>query len=181
MTRGLLLARDGFVESHLEYAYHRLREDAVLVDVTAPDGGAVRGDQGTTWDAVPIDELPAGQRYDLGVVPGGERPERYPDDATRRWLVEHVADGGILCAVGDGLAVLVASGVVAGRLVTGPEGAHPDLEAADAVPTGEAVTVDGPIVTVRDTDALPFGIAATLGNVAIPQGPAAQASERPYW
>lgn len=181
MTRGLLLVRDGFVESHLEYAYHRLREDAVLVDVASPDGGTVRGDRGSQWDSVTVDELPDGRRYDLVVVPGGTGSDLPDDDATGRWLAEHVAGGGVVCTVADAVRLLVAIDAVAGRMVTGPDDAKADLEAAGAIHTGEAVTVDGPLVTVRDTEALPFGIAATLGNVAIPQGSAAEARERPFW
>ena len=57
MTRGLLLAADAVAGTQFEYAYHRLREDAVLVDVASPDGGPVRDDHGTTWESVPVADL----------------------------------------------------------------------------------------------------------------------------
>lgn len=180
MTRGLILAQEGVSDSHLEYAYHRLREDAVLVDVASPEGGEIRGDREHRWETIPVGELPAVGTYDLVIIADGDDPERLArDDATYRWLSEYLETGGIVCAIAGGVKLLAAIDAIEGRLVTGPPEIRAELEAA--VPTDEAVTVDGPIVTVRDTDALPFGIAATLGNVAIPQDQAAEASERPHW
>lgn len=182
MTRGLILATEGVADSHLEYAYHRLREDAILVDVASSGGGTIRGDRGTRWDTVRVASLPAGRRYDLVVLPGGDAAAGLVDDGTtREWLVEYLDAGGIVCALADGVRCLVAIGALRGRLVAGPSERRAEIEAADATPTGEAVTVDGPFVTVRDTEALPFGIAAALASVAIPQDAASDASERPAW
>lgn len=182
MTRGLILAAPGYAESHLEYAYHRLREDAVLVDVASPDGGTIRGDRGGEWAAVGVEELLAGRRYDLVVVPGGGAPAALiADDATRDWLAAYLRSEGIVCAVAEGLRLLVELEAIEGRLVTGPDGLRAAAEAAGATFTEESVTVDGPFVTVRDTAALPFGVAAALASVAIPQGRASEAAERPAW
>lgn len=182
MTRGLLLAADDVADVHLEYAYHRLREDAVLVDVAAPDGGEVRTDRGGTRAAVAFDDLPPARRYDLVVVPGGGAANRLADDeATRRWVGSHLDAGGVVCAIADGVQLLLALDVLDGRLVAAPGSLRDDLEAAGARATGEAVTVDGPLVTVRDTESLPFGVAATLDSVVIPQDPASEARERPHW
>lgn len=182
MTRGLLLVADGYSTTHLEYAYHRLREDAVLVDVAAPGGGTARSDRGGGRDAVPVDGLPAERRYDLVVIPGGRSPEGLAaDGSTRRWLEEHLDGGGVTCAVAGGVRVLLELGALDGRTATGPPALRDELAAAGAIPTAESVTVDGTIVTVRDTDALPFGVAAALASVAIPQDPATLARERPNW
>lgn len=182
MTRGLILGADGVSDSHLEYAYHRLREDAVLVDIASPDGGVIRGQRGGQWDTVRVGELPPDRAYDLVVIPGGDAPaELATDGSIRRWLPQYIGGDGIVCAVAEGVRVLLGMGTLEGRLATAPASMRADLERAGARPTGESVTVDGPFVTARDTDALPFAIAATLGNVAIPQGPAAEASERPHW
>lgn len=182
MTRGLVLVADGVDDTHLEYAYHRLREDAVLVDVATPDGGPVRTANGRNRDTTALTALPPARRYDLVVVPGGEAPAALADDSAPRSRLEaQLEAGGVVCAIGAGVELLLAMDVLSGRLVAGPPSSDEALAAAGAQPTGEAVTVDGPLVTARDTEALPFGIAAALAAVAIPQDPAGEAAERPVW
>lgn len=182
MTRGLILTGDGYAGTQLEYAYHRLRENAVLVDVASPGGGPVRSDRGSEWESTALSELPPERRYDLVVIPGGDAPTRLADDAAvREWLAEYLDAGGIVCGVGEGVVLLADVGILDGRMATGPASERERLSSAGAIPTDEAVTIDGTIVTTRNTDALPFGIAAGLGSVAIPQDPASVAVERPHW
>lgn len=182
MTRGLVLAAARFAESQLEYAYHRLREDAVLVDVASAGGGPVRGDRGSEWETVAVADLDDRRRYDLVVIPDGEGVDGLAaDEPTARFLSAHLDAGGVVCAVAAGVLPLADAGALDGRMVTGFEGGDDELAAAGMAVTGEAVTIDGTVVTVRDTDALPFGVAATLGSVAIPQDPASRAVERPHW
>lgn len=181
MARGLLLAAEGVADVQLAYAYHRLREDAVLVDVASIGGGQVRGDCGTEWETVAVADLDAARRYDLVVIPDGPSVDRLAADGkTAAFLEAHLDAGGVVCAIAAGALPLSVAGVVEDRLVTGFDG-DDELAAAGAVRTGEAVTIDGRIVTVRDADALPYGIAAAIGSVAIPQDPAAVATERPRW
>lgn len=180
MARGLLLATSGFSEPQLEYAYHRLREDAVLVDVASPGGGTISGDRGAEWETIAVSDIDERRRYDLVVFPGGV--DGLADhEPTAELLSAHLEAGGVVCAVADGARVLASLGALDGLLVTGYPGGDGELAAAGAVPTEEAVTVDGTVVTVRDSEALPFGIAAALGSVAIPQDPASVAVERPHW
>lgn len=182
MTRGLLLVADGVDETQFDYAYHRLREDAVLVDVAAPGGGPVTTTYGHRRDARPIDDLDPARRYDLVIVPGGGVADRLAgDDGARQHLADHYAADGVVCTVGEGVRVLVELDLLADRLATGPGALVEAVDAAGARPTDEAVTVDGPLVTVRDTDALPYGIAAALGNVVIRQDHADAARDRPAW
>lgn len=182
MTRGLILADDGYARTQLEYAYHRLREDAVLVDVASPGGGPIDGDGGGDWETTAISDLPPGRRYDLVVIPGGDAPDRLVEDSSvQQWLIDYLDAGGIVCTIGEGVVLLSAVGALDGRMVTGPSSERERLESTGATTMDEAVTIDGTIVTARNTDALPFGIAAGLGSVAIPQDPASVAVERPHW
>lgn len=182
MPRGLVLIADGVDGTHLEYAYHRLREDAVLVDVATPGGGPVRTAVGASRDATALADLPPARRYDLVVIPGGEAPAALAEwSETRSRLTAQLEANDIVCAIATGVELLLVLEVLPGRLVTGPATLEAERQAGDAEPTGEAVTVDGPLVTVRDTAALPFGIAAALASVAIPQDPASEAAERPVW
>lgn len=181
MARGLLLAADGVDASHLEYAYHRLREDAVLVTVASPGGGTIEALDGRTWsDTAPIDDL--SREFDFVIVPGGSAPEQLRlDDAAVEWLRQYEREGGIVGVIGHGVQMLANVDALVGRTVTGPPELRVDIENAGATYTGESVAVDGTLVTARGTAALPFFLSATMNNALIPQDPASQAQERPHW
>lgn len=183
MTRGLIVTSDGFSDVQLEYTYHRFREDAILTDVASPAGGDIEGRRGHIQpNTLSIEELDDRPTYDLVVVPGGEAPERLvAEPAVLEWLSEYARGNGILGAIDDGIRALISIDVLDGRTVTGPAELRAELEAAGAIWTDEEVTVDGTFVTARGTDALPFYVAATIGNLSIPQDPAAKAMERPHW
>ena len=181
MTRGLLLVADGADDTHVAYAYHRLREDAVLVDVATPAADAVDV-EAIDRPAVPLAELPRARRYDLVVVPGGPAASGLAasGDAVD-WLATYLNGDGVVCAIAEGVRALLEAGVADGRLLAAPASLEADVRAAGAEPSGEAVTVDGTVVTVAGTAGLPFGISAALGSVVIPQDRAAHARERPSW
>lgn len=181
MARGLLLAADGVDASQLEYAYHRLREDAVLVTVASPGGGSVEAQDGRVWnDTTAISSL--SREFDFAIVPGGAAPERLrlSDDAVG-WLRRYVREDGIVGVIGHGVQLLASIDALVGRTVTGPPELRVDIENAGAVYTGDSVAVDGAFVTGRGTAALPFFLSATMNNALIPQDPVDQAQERPHW
>lgn len=181
MARGLLLTADGVDASQLEYAYHRLREDAVLVTVASPGGGDIVAQGDRTWsDTTPITTL--SREFDFVIVPGGAAPERLRllDDAVG-WLKRYDRDGGVIGVLGHGVQLLASIDALVGRTVTGPPELRIDVENAGASYTGESVAVDGTLVTGRGTAALPFFVSATMNTALIPQDPAGQARERPHW
>lgn len=185
MARGLILTAEGYDETQVEYAYHRLREDAILASIASPSGGNVAGVRGNVRrDTVAIDGLDAGAAYDFVVVPGGRAPERLRlnDDAVA-WLREFERAGGIVGVIGHGIQMLASIDVLEGRSVTGPPELAVDIKNAGAAYTGEKVAVDGRLVTARGTPALPFFIAATISNMLIPQDPVGTpgGGERPHW
>lgn len=181
MTCGLIVTADGFDNVQLRYAYYRLREDAVLVDVASPDGGRISGESDASWDGtIPIDALD--REYDLLVVPGGSAAEHLSrDGATTGYLREAFDAGTIVAAVGTGVGVLGEAGLLEGRTVTGPPDLEPGIKRTDGVPTDEAVAVDGRLVTAQGASCLPFLFPAVLNNVVVPQSPAEHARERPSW
>lgn len=185
MARGLILTAEGYDETQVEYAYHRLREDAILASVASPSGGDIAGVSGGTWrSTAAVDDLDAGTTYDFVVVPGGRAPERLRlDDDAVAWLREFERAGGIVGVIGHGVQLLVSIGALKGRSVTGPPELAVDVENAGAAYTGEEVAVDGRLVTARGTAALPFFVAATISNTLIPQDPVGTpgAGERPHW
>lgn len=181
MARGLLLTADGVDASQLEYAYHRLREDAILVTVASPSGGEIEAQDGRRWtETTPVTAL--SRDFDFVIVPGGAAPERLrlSEDAIG-WLRRYEREGGIVALIGHGVQLLASIGVLADRTVTGPPELRVDIENGGATYTGESVAVDGMLVTSRGTAALPFFVSATINNALIPQDPAGQAQERPHW
>jgi protease I len=181
MARGLLLAADGVDASQLEYAYHRLREDAILVTIASPGGGKIEAESGATWsETTPITGL--SQEFDFVIVPGGAAPERLrlSSDAVG-WLRRHEAEGAIVAVLGHGVQLLASAGILGGRTITGPPELQVDIENGGATYTGESVAVDGTLVTGRGTAALPFFVSATISSALIPQDPASKAQERPHW
>lgn len=181
MARGLLLTADGVDASQLEYAYHRLREDAILVTVASPSGGEIETRNGRTWtDTTPVTAL--SNEFDFAIVPGGSAPERLrlSEDAVG-WLRRYEREDGIVALIGHGVQLLASIGALAERTITGPPELRIDMENGGATYTGESVAVDGTLVTGRGTAALPFFVSATINNALIPQDPAGQAQERPHW
>lgn len=183
MARGLILIAEGYDETQVEYIYHRLREDAILTSIATPAGGDVIGARGNIWsDTVPVDHLDSGASFDFVIVPGGSAPEhlRLIDDAVV-WLSEFEHADRVIGVIGRGVQLLASIDILDERAITGPPELAIDLENAGAAYTGEEVAVDGRLVTARGTSALPFFVAATISNSLIPQDPAVNAEERPFW
>lgn len=183
MARAAILTTDGVDETHLEYVYYRLREDAVLTSVATPDGSPPTGIGGRTWeDAVPVSDLETRDAYDFVIVPGGRAPERLRrSESAIDWLRAYHHHDGIVGVIGHGVQLLASIDALEGRTVTAPPEVAIDVENAGAIVTDEAVAVDGRLVTARDTAALPFFVSATMSNALIPQDPAQEAQERPHW
>lgn len=181
MTRGAIFAVDGFVESHVTYATHRLREDGIAPEFATPTGDAVEGERGmTVSDTLGAEYGRDSADLDFVVVPGGPHAERDLPADVRSWLRGHLCSGGVFACLGTGLAVLVDLDELDGRLVTGPPSLAQEIKRAGGEHTGERVTVDGALVTGRDTDALPFFLAAVRNTLAIPQDPDVAVRRRPF-
>lgn len=182
MSRGVILTTDGFDAVQFEYVRHRLREDGMLVDVVSPHGGPLEGTRNLrVADSVAVEEAVEADRYDLVVVPGGERLAGIADDAAvRTWLRAHVERRTVVGAIAEGIDVLDRSGLHVGRHAAGSRTA--ERESSEAVEwRDELVTVDGNLVTARDPDALPYFVAAALDNVVLRQRADDDLVERPAW
>lgn len=177
MTRGVILAGEGFVEPQLRYPHFRLREDGVVVEFATPTGGPVQGDCGTTVEGT-VDA--GGTDFEFVVVPGAAGFDGGLPDDVRRWLGTLLRSAGVFACVGGGLAALIELDAVEDRLVTGPTELTADVTRAGGRLTGERVTVDGRLVTGLDTDSLPFFVMAVRNALAIPQDSDAAISERPF-
>jgi len=181
MSRGVIVAGEGFVEPQLRYPHYRLREDGVVTEFATLTGEAVSGACGTTVEpTVDADDGRFERGFEFVVVPGATALDRELSDAARGRLSALSRSASVFACVGRGVSALIDLGEVEGRLVTGPTELATAVEAAGGRVTGERVTVDGRLVTGRDTDALPFFVMAVRNALAIPQDADAAVRERSF-
>lgn len=172
MARILILARDGTVSDHLDYAYFRMLEEGFDVTIAAPEKRDLRtaihqasaGEyiytherQGylTPADASFAEIDPAA--FDGLLLPGGRGPEYLRNDALCVAIVRHFVESGKpIGAICHGPLLLVAAGVSGRRMTCTDDSAIELVEAGNRfVPArGKAENepdhvVDGNIVTVR--------------------------------
>ena len=180
MSRGVLLAAGGVDAVQLAYARHRLREDGVVVEVATPSGDPVEPDAGDPVEPT-IEPPVAGWDPDLEFVVVPAATGLTAAGATvGPWLAEAAADGAVVAAIGSGVAALADAGLLEDRLATAPARLAEHLEGAGARVTDERVTVDGNLVTARDTEALPFLMMAVRNALAIPQDDDRAVAARPF-
>lgn len=186
MTRALIVTAEGVSDIHLPYLYHRLREDAILVDVVSPEGGQVVGEHGLTWnDTTSFTELD----HDYGIIfiPGGSTADTLANhEPAIDLLTSHIHRGRTTGAIGRGVTFLGDVGIPDETLVTGPSNLSEHLTSTGLSWTGDRVTIDGSIVTAGETSDLPFFTVAVCNTHTIPQDSAMaienrNTGERPRW
>ncbi|MFB6195890.1 MAG: type 1 glutamine amidotransferase domain-containing protein [Haloplanus sp.] len=176
--KGLVIATDGFEDSEFSYPYRRLQEESWDVDVATPDGDAIEGKHGYTFEADwSIDEHTAdwwADEYDLLVIPGGGSPESLRTEAPEAAEMVAAFDDRDkpIAAICHGAQLLISADVLAGRQATGYWPLEVDIENAGATYVDESVVVDGNLVTSRVPDDLPAFMSETLSVVEAAAVPA---------
>src|SRR5690554_2793383 len=171
-TRIAILATDGFEQSELTGPRDRLGEAGFNVDVSAPEGGAIRGwNKGDWGDAVPVDvELSQANAGDYAalVLPGGViNPDKLRmDDAALDFVRAFDKAGRPLAAICHGPWVLLEAGVAKGRQVTSWPSVRTDLENAGARWADEQVVIDGHVITSRKPEDVPAFTQAVIDAVS---------------
>src|SRR5262245_49471291 len=164
MARVLLVIGDAGEVFDTLYPLHRIREDGYQVVVAAPEKRVyhlVQHDTHPNWDITvesPGYRLASDiafrdikpEEYAGIVLSGGRAPEylRYDQDLMR--VVRHFFEKGLpVAAVGHGIEILAAAGVIRGRTVTTVKKCRYDAEFAGAEYVDREVVVDGLLVTAR--------------------------------
>ena len=128
-----------------------LRRAAIEVVTAGLDGEAVRASRGTvllpdaTLDAALEDD------YDMVVLPGGLPGADHLDaDPRILSLLKRMAEAGrYTAAICAAPKVLAHAGLLAGRRATSYPGVLDAMDLPDTTVTGEAVVVDGTVITSR--------------------------------
>ncbi len=156
----LLISTHGFEQSELEFPRDQLRAKGATLHVATPDGGAIKGWEGSDWGReaeadAKISDVSA-EDYDALVIPGGQiNPDLLRVDEDVLKLVRAFHDQGkTIAAVCHAPWVLIEAGVLKGRDATSYHSIKTDVINAGANWKDEPVVVDQAIITSRQPEDL---------------------------
>ena len=160
----LIVTGDGGDSYEALYAYHRFREaqwDAVVAAPSRRRLHMVSHDFEPGWDT--YIERPghcieadmaitavATKEFAAIVILGGRAPEYLRNDASLLSLVrEFAVHDKCICAIGHGVQVLAAAGVIAGRTISGHPHVRVEVERAGAKYSTKQAVRDGRLITAQ--------------------------------
>ncbi|MBS1856037.1 MAG: DJ-1/PfpI family protein [Acidobacteria bacterium] len=160
----LIVTGDGGDSYQALYAYQRFREAGWEPVIAAPARRRLHmviHDQEPGWDTyverpghtveaqVAITAV-AARDFALLLLIGGRAPEYLRNDASLISLVhEFAAHNRVVCAIGHGVQVLTAAGMVKGRTVTGHPNVCVEVELEGGTYSEHAVERDGRLITAQ--------------------------------
>jgi protease I len=154
--RTLVISSDLFEDSELARPLQQLQAKGVKVDVAAPQKGLITGKHGLKVNAGLALDAVRPEDYDLLLLPGGNAP------ASLRKIPEAVAiarhflqTGKPVAAICHGPQLLIATGLLAGRIATCYRDMRQELKLAGVNYQDREVVVDGNLVTSRKPADIP--------------------------
>ncbi len=131
-----------------------LDQSSISSKVAAIEPGECTGISGTEAEVeLTVDEVNP-EQFNGIVFIGGTGAEQFLNDQSVQGLAKSfLATGKIVAAICWAPAMLARAGILNGKKATVWSGAKEDLEKGEAQYTGEAVTVDGNIITGNGPDA----------------------------
>ena len=153
-----LLVANGFDENQMTEIQRELIKVKATIKTIAPEQGVVNGWQGAGWGHyfpvnAQINET-LGSDFDMLVLPGGERAAaKLKGNLHTKRIVSHFVDAGKpVAAIGSGVGLLALAGGIKDRSVAAPAEAQDELTAAGAAIGGDALEIDGAILTSTGDD-----------------------------
>jgi protease I len=156
--RVLLMVEDRYQVLELWYPLIRLREAGAETVVVGPEKGrAYKSDQGYEIAADRSIHEVRVEQYDAVVIPGGYAPDMMRRNPAMVALVKDAYhQGKVVAAICHAGWMLASAGIARGRRVTSFYSIKDDMINAGAAWVDEPVVRDGPIITSRNPDDLPF-------------------------
>jgi protease I len=171
MSRKILIVTgDGGDSYEALYAYHRLTEAEWRPVVAAPSRRPLHmviHDYEKGWDTY-VERLGHCVEADIAIaavsardfvailILGGRAPEYLRNDASMLSLVREFAEHKkAICAIGHGIQVLTAAGLVKGKRVTGHAHVRIEVERGGGIYVDEPAVRDGRMVTAQTWKAHP--------------------------
>lgn len=164
MSRAVLVAGQAVQDHEFVYPFYRLQEAGFDVDVAVRGNSVVYGSIGTkiqpTRDIAGLRPAP----YDLVVVPGGAKAMEYmrQDAELLDFLSEAHRQGLVVASICHGAQLLISSGLVSGRRISGYYSIRDDINNAGGEFVDEPYVVSDRIVTSPHYKHLGPWMAATL-------------------
>jgi protease I len=166
--RVAVLLEDEFEDSEVTGPVERFKAaglDVVLVGPLA--GSTYTGKKGTAF----IAELAAGKArakdFDAVVIPGGHAPDKMRMRHAMVDLVREMIDAGKpVAAICHGPQLLISANAVRGRTITCWPSIAIDIKNAGGLYVDKPVVVDGPVITSRKPDDIPFFSDAVVAALA---------------
>ena len=150
----VILIAEGYHDHEFWFPYYRFLEEGAKVIVAAPQAGIIYGEGRNGKDGlearadIAISDLPE-ILPDILFLPGGIygpltlRNMKAVQDYVKRCMAADV----LVCAICHAPWILVSAGVLTGRRVSCPDDMSWDVKGAGAIYTGDAVTLDGNLLT----------------------------------
>ena len=151
MKQVLVPLAPGFEELEAVTIIDLLRRANIDVIVAGLQEGAITGSRGTKiLPDFPLDEVPDIQ-FDMIVLPGGQPgADNLRDDPRIHKRLNDVTEaGGVTAAICAAPKVLASAGLLQNKTITSYPGALTGMEVDGMRNTGDAVEVDGKVVTSR--------------------------------
>lgn len=151
--KAAILVSAGFDEKDMTCCQRFLAQAQAYARVISADAGLVTGWAGDNWGHhYAVDSqlnVALGVDYDVLMIPGGERSlaKLGLTAHTKRFIGSFLAAGKPVAVFGGALSLLINSGLIAGRKVTGPEFLKGRAAAAGAIWSEDAICSDGGLVT----------------------------------
>jgi protease I len=149
MKRVVIITAQNFQDEEFVYPYYRLLEEGFDVQVATPDKAPVTGKYGVpSRPTMDTKDLKVSD-FDAVVIPGGfEAPDRLRIRKEVLHFVKDMFDAKkLVAAICHGPWVLISSGIVKGRKVTGFQAIADDLKNAGADYVEADVVVDKNLIT----------------------------------
>ncbi len=156
MKKIAILLEDLVEEVEFIYPYYRLKEEGFEVEILAPQIRTYQGKKGMPISANKKLDIDYVGGYDGVFIPGGYAPDKLRRDRDVVLFVQTLyKQGKLVAAICHAPWVLITAKIIEGKKVTGFYSIKDDIQNAGAIYTGNAVEVDGNLITATDPSAMP--------------------------
>lgn len=172
----LIISADTFNELEFFYPYYRFTEAGFRVDIASPEGGAIKGANGTEFPSTqPIATIDPTQ-YALLYIPGGKAPAEMRKSEELLEVVRRFhASGKPIAAICHAAQVLVSAGLVKGKRIAAYPEVEEEITEAGGTFVNAPLVEDGQYITARWPCDLPGHLEAVMKRL---EGNAAQSTSR---
>jgi protease I len=144
-----------------------LEQAGATVTVIGIETGPIQGKKGATLEATETFSSVSPDDFDMLVIPGGGSPENLRiNDAAVSFTKSFVESGKPVGSICHGPQLLISANAVRGRTITCWPSIAIDVKNAGGLYVDKPVVIDGPVITSRKPDDIPFFSDAVIAALA---------------